>query len=79
MAEHIDALISDLRIGRNDRPGLALRYVLAAPQVSTVIAGMPRVRNVDRNAAVNDGQTLSAPRRAALVRHRWERNFYPPA
>jgi aryl-alcohol dehydrogenase-like predicted oxidoreductase len=79
VADHVDALISDLGIDRDDLPGLALRYVLTAPQVSTVIAGMRSVRNVDRNAAVSDGQALSAPRRAALARHRWERNFYPPA
>jgi aryl-alcohol dehydrogenase-like predicted oxidoreductase len=79
VAEHVDALITDLGIDRDDLPGLALRYVLAAPQVSTVIAGMRSVRNVDRNAAVSDGQTLSAQRRAALARHRWERNFYQRA
>jgi len=60
-------------------PQLALRYVLAAPEVSTVIVGMRTVRNVERNAAVSDGRSLPGDRHAALARHRWERNFYLPA
>lgn len=74
--EHVDALITDVGIERDELPALALRYVLAAPQVSTVIPGMRTVRNVERNAAVSDGQPLAAEQREALARHRWERNFY---
>jgi hypothetical protein len=44
--------------------------------VSTVIAGMRSIRNVERNAAVSDGGTLSDGQRATLAKHRWERNFY---
>jgi aryl-alcohol dehydrogenase-like predicted oxidoreductase len=57
--------------------GTALRYVLSAPEVSTVIPGMRTVRNVERNAALADGQGLPEEQRAKLARHRWERNFYP--
>ena len=75
--EHVSALVSDLGISRDELPEVALRYVLSAPQVSTVIPGMRTVRNVERNAAVGDGQGLPAERHAQLAKHRWERNFYP--
>lgn len=74
--EHVDAIVRDLGIARDDLPDVALRYVLASPAVSTVIAGMRTVRNVERNAATSDGRPLPAERRTALKRHRWERNFY---
>jgi aryl-alcohol dehydrogenase-like predicted oxidoreductase len=74
--EHVEALLSDVGVERDELPALALRYVLAAPQVSTVIPGMRTVRNVERNAAVSDGRPLAAEQRVALARHRWERNFY---
>jgi aryl-alcohol dehydrogenase-like predicted oxidoreductase len=77
--EHVEALLADVGIERDALPEHALRYVLAAPEVSTVIPGMRTVRNVERNVAVSDGQPLSDQRRAALARHRWERNFYDPA
>lgn len=54
----------------------ALRYVLAQRAVSTVIAGMRTVRNVERNAALDDGPDLTPEQLTALARHRWEKNFY---
>lgn len=77
--DHVEALVSDLGIPTEELPDLALRYVLSAPAVSTVIAGMRSVRNVERNAAVGDGRGLAPELREALGRHRWERNFYHPA
>ena len=77
--EHVDALVQDLGIAPDELPELALRYVLSAPEVSTVIAGMRSLRNVERNAVVGDGRGLPEDRRAALAAHRWERNFYTPA
>jgi aryl-alcohol dehydrogenase-like predicted oxidoreductase len=73
---HIDALTSDLGIERDQVAEVALRYVLSQDAVSTVIAGMRTVRNVERNAAVGDGKGLDAGRRTLLAKHRWERNFY---
>ncbi len=55
---------------------MALRYVLSHEAVSTVIAGMRTVRNVERNTAVGDGRGLGAAQRDIVARHRWERNFY---
>jgi aryl-alcohol dehydrogenase-like predicted oxidoreductase len=77
--QHVKALNNDLGIGSDQTAGLALRYVLDNPAVSTVIAGMRTVRNVERNTAVSDGQLLTAGQRARLGAHRWERNFYRPA
>ena len=76
--EHVTALADDLGVGTADVPEFALRFVLSAPEVSTVIVGMRSTANVDRNTAVSDGRPLPPDRRAVLVRHRWERNFYLP-
>jgi aryl-alcohol dehydrogenase-like predicted oxidoreductase len=76
--QHVDALTADLGIGRDQVAEYALRYVLAQRPVSTVIAGMRTVRNVERNAALDDGPDLTGEQLAALGRHRWERNFYQP-
>jgi aryl-alcohol dehydrogenase-like predicted oxidoreductase len=74
--QHVQALVDDLGVGTDDLPDLALRYVLANPAVSTVIAGMRSVRNVERNAATSDGAVLPQEQLEALRRHRWERNWY---
>ncbi|AEE46211.1 aldo/keto reductase [Cellulomonas fimi] len=77
--EHVAALVRDLGIDTDALPDLALRYVLDQPAVSTVIAGMRTVRNVERNAATSDGRRLTPEQHEVVRRHRWERNFYQPA
>ena len=74
--QHVQALTQDLGVDIDEVPDLALRYVLAHPAVSTVIAGMRTVRNVERNAATSDRGALPAQQLEALKRHRWERNWY---
>jgi aryl-alcohol dehydrogenase-like predicted oxidoreductase len=74
--QHIDALTADLGITRDEVAEVALRYVLAQPAVSTVIAGMRSIRNVERNAALDNGPELTPAQLSALRRHRWEKNFY---
>lgn len=76
VGRHIDALTADLGIERDQVAEVALRYILSQPAVSTVIAGMRSVRNVERNAAVSDGHPLTSDQLAILAKHRWERNFY---
>jgi aryl-alcohol dehydrogenase-like predicted oxidoreductase len=76
VGEHVQAILDDLGIEREQLPEVALRYILSHPAVSTVIPGMRSVRNVERNAAVGDGQGLPDEQVSALKRHRWERNFY---
>jgi len=74
--QHVDALTADLGIEAAQLAEVALRYVLSQDAVSTVIAGMRTVRNVERNAAVGDGRGLPDGQRATIAKHRWERNFY---
>ncbi|MDR0344341.1 MAG: aldo/keto reductase [Nocardiopsaceae bacterium] len=73
---HVDGITADLGIGRDQLAEVALRYALGGQAVSTVIAGMRTVRNVERNTAVSDGGHLTAGQRSALAKHRWERDFY---
>ncbi|MFI1965382.1 aldo/keto reductase [Streptomyces pathocidini] len=72
----VAAIVDELGIAPDEIAEYALRFVLSSPAVSTVIPGMRRVRNVERNTAVSDGRTLTADQLAALAKHRWERNFY---
>jgi aryl-alcohol dehydrogenase-like predicted oxidoreductase len=75
----VAALTSDLGIEPDGLAEIALRFVLDHPATSTVIPGMRTVRNVERNAAVSDGKSLTAEQHPVLDRHSWERNFYTPA
>lgn len=74
--ERVRAIAADLGIAVEDMAETALRFVLSHPAVSTVIPGMRTVRNVERNAAVSDGRTLTGEQLGVLARHRWQRNFY---
>ncbi len=67
------AILGDLGIEREELAEVAIRYVLSHPQVSTVIPGMRSVRNVERNAALGDGEGLPEERVEALKAHRWDR------
>jgi aryl-alcohol dehydrogenase-like predicted oxidoreductase len=55
-------------------PELALRHILQHPAVSTVIPGMRKLRHVEQNLGVSDGQRLPPALMAELARHRWERS-----
>ncbi len=77
--DRVVALTTDLGIDTGALAGHALRFVLDAEAVSTVIVGMRTVGNVERNVAVSDGRSLPPEVREVLARHRWERNFYLPA
>ena len=74
--QHVEAILDDLGIERDQLPDTALRYILSRPEVSTVIPGMRTVRNVERNCAVGDGAGLPEEQVRALKAHRWDRNFY---
>jgi aryl-alcohol dehydrogenase-like predicted oxidoreductase len=56
-----------------DLPEMALRFILEHQAVSTVIPGMRRLRHVERNLAVSDGEPLAPRLRDALRQHRWDR------
>ncbi len=74
--ERVQSIVQELSIEMEQLPEVALRYVLSHPAVSTVIPGMRRVRNVERNMVVGDGQGLPAAQVEQLKRHRWVRNYY---
>ncbi len=76
VAEHVDAILADLEIAASDLPEMALRFVLSDPAVSSVIPGMRRASNVERNVKVGDGVPLTPAQLEALAGHRWIRNFY---
>jgi aryl-alcohol dehydrogenase-like predicted oxidoreductase len=54
-------------------PELALRFILANPDVATVIPGMRKHAHVDANLGVGDGRGLDAEVVRRLREHRWER------
>lgn len=57
-------------------PELALRFLLSFEEVSTVIPGMRKVKNVEANTEVSDGRKLTDTLMEELKNHTWERNFY---
>jgi aryl-alcohol dehydrogenase-like predicted oxidoreductase len=52
---------------------MALRFILSNPDVSTVIPGMRKARNVEANTAASDAGPLSPELIAKLRSHRWDR------
>jgi len=56
-----------------DLPEMALRFILANRDVSTVIPGMRKARHVERNLAASDGAPLPPRLLDALRAHRWDR------
>lgn len=54
-------------------PELAIRFILANPAVSTLIAGMRDPSHVRANIACSDGQVLPSSVLAELKTHRWDR------
>jgi aryl-alcohol dehydrogenase-like predicted oxidoreductase len=54
-------------------PELALRFILANPDVATIIPGMRKRANVEANIAASDGRRLDATLVQRLRTHRWDR------
>jgi aryl-alcohol dehydrogenase-like predicted oxidoreductase len=61
-----------------DLPGMALRFILDHPAVSTTIPGMRKPSHVELNLGVSDGLSLPAPLRSELKKHRWDRDELIP-
>lgn len=76
VAERVAAIVEDLGIASDAIAETALRYVLSADEVSTVIPGMRSIRNVERNCAAGDGRGLPREQVERLRAHRWVRDFY---
>jgi aryl-alcohol dehydrogenase-like predicted oxidoreductase len=54
----------------------AMRYVLSAPQLSTLIPGMQNRAQVDMNIAYSDGAVFPEALTQQLPPHTWIRNYY---
>jgi aryl-alcohol dehydrogenase-like predicted oxidoreductase len=70
--DHADALKSLIPQGMT-MPEMALRFILASDEVSTIIPGMRKVRNVEANIASSDGRRLEKNLMTKLQAHRWDR------
>ena len=73
----VDEVKKDVPAGMT-LPELALRFILASRDVTTVIPGMRRVTHVDANLAAGDGVPIAAATVARLRRHRWDRTYVVP-
>jgi aryl-alcohol dehydrogenase-like predicted oxidoreductase len=69
---HADALKPLLPAGMT-MAEMALRFILSNPDVSTVIPGMRKARNVESNLAASAAGPLSPELIAKLRAHRWDR------
>jgi len=54
-------------------PEMAMRFILANPDVSTIIPGMRKLRHVESNLACSDAGPLPADLVSELRPHRWDR------
>jgi len=70
--EHADALKPLVPEG-SSMPDMALRFILANPDVGVVIPGMRKPSHVRSNIAASDAAPLSKQLLAELAKHRWDR------
>jgi aryl-alcohol dehydrogenase-like predicted oxidoreductase len=54
-------------------PEVALKFILANPEVHTIIPGMRKTRHVEANIASSDSAALEKSLLAKLKKHRWDR------
>jgi aryl-alcohol dehydrogenase-like predicted oxidoreductase len=70
--EHGDRLKPLLKDGMT-MPEMALRFILNNQDVSTIIPGMRKIKNVESNIAASDKGPLPEALHAELRKHRWDR------
>ena len=75
--DRVDKLREDVPAGM-PMADLALRFILANKDVSTIIPGMRRPKHVEQNLGVSDGHPLLADMLLRLRRHRWVRTYDIP-
>lgn len=71
--EHAEKLRADIPAGLT-MPELALRWILANPDVSTIIPGMRKRAHVEANLGVSDGRPLDPAVMQRMRAHRWDRS-----
>jgi aryl-alcohol dehydrogenase-like predicted oxidoreductase len=72
--DRVEQLLPDVPAG-DALPETALRFILAHPDVSTVIPGMRKIRHVEQNMAVSGRPALSHDELVRLRKHRWTRTY----
>ena len=75
--DRVDRVRADLPAGMS-LPEAALKFILACPDVSTVIPGMRRPAHVDANLGVSGQPPLSGELLTKLRTHRWPRTYVVP-
>ncbi|MEO7086573.1 MAG: aldo/keto reductase [Gemmatimonadaceae bacterium] len=70
--DHVEQLRPDVPAGMT-MPDLAMRFILSNPDVSVVIPGMRKTKNVRANIASSDAGALPESDIEMLRRHRWDR------
>ena len=75
--DRVDALRPDVPAGMS-MAEMALRFILANPDVTTMIPGMRRKAHVEANLGVSDGSRLDATLLGKLRKHRWVRTYFVP-
>jgi aryl-alcohol dehydrogenase-like predicted oxidoreductase len=77
VADHVGAIVRDLELEDTTAlPGIAMRFCLSAPAVSTVIPGMRSVSSVAGNVLASGQGPLPDGVLDILRGHSWNRNFY---
>lgn len=78
VVEKVGALRAALEAAGVSAPlaATALRFCITPPEVSTVIPGMRKVRNVEQNMAVSQQGPLPTGVTELLRNHAWNKNFY---
>jgi aryl-alcohol dehydrogenase-like predicted oxidoreductase len=76
LARRVRSLADDLDIAPDEVSELALRFVLSAEEVSTVIPGMRSIRNIERNAAASHLGAIPSQVLSTFRPHHWGRNWY---
>ena len=70
---HAEALRPLIPAG-STMPNIALRFILSNPDVSTIIPGMRKLKNVEANCAASASGPLPTDLHTKLRAHRWDRN-----
>jgi len=70
---HADALKYLIPAG-SSMPEMALRFILNNSDVSTIIPGMRKIRNVEANIAASDKGPVPGALHSELQKHRWDRS-----
>jgi aryl-alcohol dehydrogenase-like predicted oxidoreductase len=77
VVERVSRIVRDLGLEDvGSLPGIAIRFCLSHPAVSTVIPGMRSISSVDGNAMSSGQGPLPASTLEVLRAHAWDRDFY---